>query len=47
MLDTDTVISTMSEQLCSGLGLEVKPSGNPLYIEAKGGAHIVYLGYVE
>ena len=47
LLDTKSMVSTMSVSLCKALGLEIKPLDHLLTVESAGGHQLSYLGYIE
>ena len=47
LLDTGSMISSISEQLCRSLAFPVYPLGDLIHIEGAGGHSIPYLGYAE
>ncbi len=47
LLDSGSMISTISESLTAKLGLDVHPVQEQLSVEGVGGYKLDYLGYVE
>ena len=47
LLDTGSMINTISEKLAQSLGIDCQPLGGLLCVEAANGNFLQYLGYVE
>jgi transposase InsO family protein len=47
LLDTGSMVSTISDTFCEQLGLSIHPLDELLSLESAGGHHLPYLGYTE
>ena len=47
LLDSEPMVSTISQSVCEKLGLQVKPLGELIRVEGTGGHNLEYSGYMK
>ncbi len=47
LLDSESMVSTISQSVCEKLGLQVKPLGELIRVEGAGGHNLEYSGYMK